>query len=295
MANIFYTICDESYLPKAKVLGDSIKNVYPESVFILVLADKYCKYLTEVDCVDFVYSFKDFSKFGILTDIFFDLNIVEKCTLSKPYITKYLVLNNPKDNIIYLDPDCILLQKLEEAESLLELKSFIVTPHINSSIDLSQFTQVQLEMYMKTSELSSLIHGTFNLGFFICRLSPGLIAFLDWWIERVTYDCNSDNLNGVFTDQKWINLASSIFDSIGFITHPGYNISSWNFLNPKLCDISVFRFIHYSGFDNGWYFKLMNMLNPAEQVSSHFLHYTNLIKESNNYFGRLQPEKSMIQ
>ena len=48
---------------------------------------------------------------------------------------------------------------------------------------------------------------------------------INWWAERLYLFCYDDIQNGVFTDQKWIDLAPCFFDTYIF-KHHGYDFAT---------------------------------------------------------------------
>src|SRR3546814_8145195 len=75
-------------------------------------------------------------------------------------------------------------------------------------------------------EISSLAHGSYNLGFLAVSRSANSQAFLQWWADRLFLYCYDDKSRGIFTDQKWIDLAPSFFD-VAILKHHGYDFATW--------------------------------------------------------------------
>lgn len=104
-------------------------------------------------------------------------------------------------------------------------------------------------------ELSSTAHGVYNLGFLAVNRSDEAQNFLNWWAERLYLYCYDDIQRGVFTDQKWIDLAPCFFD-VEIFKHRGYDFGTWSLLNCDMTQIDgkIFikgdplRFIHFSGY-----------------------------------------------
>ncbi len=45
------------------------------------------------------------------------------------------------------------------------------------------------------------------VGFLAITRQPQLARFLRWWQEKLTFDCVVDTAQGLFVDQKWMDLA----------------------------------------------------------------------------------------
>ncbi|MCZ7644513.1 MAG: hypothetical protein M5U26_04385 [Planctomycetota bacterium] len=70
--------------------------------------------------------------------------------------------------------------------------------------------------------------GAFNLGFMGLRAGEPARRFLDWWTRRMREYCVCDPASGFFADQKWLDLAPSLFDGVAVLRSPGYNVAAWN-------------------------------------------------------------------
>jgi hypothetical protein len=172
--------------------------------------------------------------------------IVEASTAVKGELLRFLFKNYPEeDKFVYLDPDIKVYADFVELHSLLERHSLILAPHLlrHGNIDM---------------EISSLAHGCYNLGFLALSRGENAGAFLDWWSERLFSYCYDDKAKGLFTDQRWADLAPCFFDA-HILKHHGYDFATWSLLNCCLeeLDGEIFvngdplRFIHFSGLDGG--------------------------------------------
>jgi hypothetical protein len=188
----------------------------------------------------------------------FKHTVVELCTAVKGPFLRYALeeLNAPK--VIYLDPDIVVLDSLEELSGLLDQHSIIVTPHLESPEN-----QVQAIL---DNEICSLKHGVFNLGFLAVRNSPEGNRFARWWSERLLSFCYDDIPGGLFTDQRWLDLAPCFFGDLRVLRDKTYNLATWNIsqrkvqkrADGKLCvDGKPIKFFHFSGFDSGDQFIML--------------------------------------
>jgi hypothetical protein len=181
-----------------------------------------------------------------------NFSTVEKYCVQKPFAFNVLK-SLGFDEIVYLDPDTFVFDRIDDIFELLNHNDILITPHITSPI-----TSVDNLWY---TELSALKHGAYNLGFLAVNMHrSNSQSFINWWQERCTDYCKTDFPNGLFTDQKWIDLAPGLFDSVKIIRTPGYNVASWNLHNNipfskndsvYFCNDSRLKFFHFSGFTNG--------------------------------------------
>ena len=100
--------------------------------------------------------------------------------------------------------------------------------------------------------------GVYNCGFLAVGCHAKRDAFLDWWCKRLEFGAFVDFEAGLFTDQKWIDLAPGLFPDVQVLRHPGYNVAYWN-LGHRALGIDErghytaggqeLAFFHFSGVD----------------------------------------------
>ena len=74
---------------------------------------------------------------------------------------------------------------------------------------------------------------SYNLGFLAVRMTGQGREFIDWWAERLRLFCYDEVPNGLFTDQRWVDLAPAFFDDIAIIRDPEYNVATWNLTHRR--------------------------------------------------------------
>jgi hypothetical protein len=122
--------------------------------------------------------------------------------------------------VVYLDPDIAVLGSLSEIEALLEKYDVLLTPH--------QLEPDEEESIVSDNEICSLKHGIYNLGFLAVVGSAEGNRFAKWWRDRLLRFCFDDIPAGLFTDQRWCDLAPAFFPGVHILRDPGYNAASWN-------------------------------------------------------------------
>lgn len=135
-----------------------------------------------------------------LNNYLFQRKIVEVCTAVKGRALVYL-LNNYQ-HVIYLDPDIIVFKPLTKITQNLIDYQICLIPHQNSPAEIEYGIQ---------AELTSLQYGVYNLGFVAVSNKTEGLRFANWWAERLDKFCFDDRANGLFTDQKWCDLAPALF------------------------------------------------------------------------------------
>lgn len=241
-----------NYVPKVRVLVKSIKKWHPEWVIHLALSDEIpegrdlsAEPFDEVHPASTL-GIPDFNGWA------FCHSIVELSTAIKPFMLKKLLDRNDCAGVIYLDPDTVVFSRLEEVLSALKKCNLALTPH-----------QIMPESGLAAvmdNEICSLKHGIYNLGFL--AVSPTDIgkAFAAWWAERVYYFCRAEISNGLFTDQRWIDLVPAFFEDVCILRSSRLNVAPWNLTTREVTgtapnEVSVdgepLGFYHFTGFDSG--------------------------------------------
>jgi len=128
----------------------------------------------------------------------------------------------------------------------------------------------------------------YNLGFLAIKRSAESIKFIQWWASRLSMFCYNDIPRGIFTDQKWMDLAPCFFN-VFLLKHPGYNAAPWNISKRKINsnDGSYFvndeplRFFHFSGFDSGSNIRMLDKYASDRKDAVHEMrdHYIESLAE----------------
>ncbi|MDY3741279.1 MAG: glycosyltransferase [Selenomonadaceae bacterium] len=238
---IFTSIC-ANYIHKARCLADSVKQNIPDATFVVCLLERELKEEYKYSSFDRVILAKD-SWNGNFDKFIFKHTIVEASTAVKGNFFRFLYNEyKEEDKFIYLDPDVYVYSDFVELRELLKDNNIILCPH------LLQYGNIDME-------LSSTAHGVYNLGFLAVNNSKEAKEFIDWWANRLELYCYDDIKNGIFTDQKWIDLAPCFFDVL-ILKHRGYDFATWSLLNCGMYEENgeiyvkgdPLRFIHFSGF-----------------------------------------------
>ena len=249
----YFTSITTCYLPKARVLATTLKKYNPDAVMHLVVSDDLpVDFRKEEEPFDFVWYAEDLIKTEYPRKWFYLHTVVELCTAVKGAAALHILEQTGADKIVYLDPDIGVFSDLSPLERMLDSKSVLLTPH--------QVSPVSKERDILYDEICALKHGVYNFGFFAVRNDESGLRFLNWWNDRLMKFCYDDIPNGLFTDQKWGDLAPALFDFVGIIHDPGYNVATWNLAtrhvegNPEegwTVNGVPLRFYHFTGYDSG--------------------------------------------
>lgn len=221
MSNIqIFTSCTNSYIPKAIILVNSLKKYHPSLQFHLVLSDQVLpSFALNPQPFDSVITLEELG-INNLESWIFKHSIVELCTAVKPLAFQEIIRRYNPEKIFYFDPDIVIFNPLDDLINSLDNYSILLTPH--------QLHPEEFEGAILYNEQIFLKYGTFNLGFLGVKNSPQGRDFLKWWGERNLKYCYDDIENGIFTDQKLIDLAPSFFSELHILRSPTYNVATWN-------------------------------------------------------------------
>jgi hypothetical protein len=104
------------------------------------------------------------------------------------------------------------------------------------------------------NEIGMGIFGLYNSGFI--AVGRGGADFLQWWSERVRWDCLFVETAGLHADQRWLDWVPLYFDH-AVIRDPGVNAAHWNLHERELAvagdrftiNGGPLRTFHFAGFD----------------------------------------------
>jgi hypothetical protein len=247
-----FTSITANYIPKARVLAHSIKRSHPTIRFSLLLSDTLpAAFDLATEPFDSVILLQDLN-IPNLRQWIFKHSLVELSTAVKGFALVRLLRNEDCSAVLYFDPDIVALTPLDELIEHFTSHSILLTPHLTEP-------ETTMEGILD-NELCVLQHGVFNLGFIGIKNSPEGRRFANWWADRLTHFCRDDIPRGLFTDQRWIDLAPAYFEQIAILRDPVYNVCTWN-LNHRQVEGNLEEglrvggqkivFYHFSGLDSG--------------------------------------------
>lgn len=242
------TIVARNYLPQARVLAGTFLEHHPGASFATLVIDG-----TEADRVDTaageVLLIDDIglptSEWRPMAAIY---DVMELATALKAAAIRHLLLTRTASDqaVAYIDPDIQIMAPIGDVFEHAVLSGIALTPHMLEPLPRDGRTP---------DEAVFRYAGIFNLGF-ACVGHRGL-PFLDWWHERLRTDCVVDLAHGLFTDQRWVDWAPSLFP-VTVERDPGLNVAYWNIHERTLrrtpsgavtSNGRPLRFFHFSGYD----------------------------------------------
>jgi hypothetical protein len=239
------TIVARNYVSYARVLARSLQRHHPHLPFFVLLAD------------DAASPF-DAGAEGLCVVRLEDLEIPDVRWLCfrwdrqqlaaalKPQLLQHLLLRG-YDVAVFLDPDVLVVDDLSAVFAAAAGRAVTLTPHLLSPL-------IGCEGVAR--ELNILQSGTFNAGFVAVSRGDTACRFLRWWQERTTAQCSHRVADGVYFDQRWLDLAATLFEGVGVLRDPGCNVAYWNLpeRDVRIGNGSIHvdgvpaKFFHFSGF-----------------------------------------------
>lgn len=249
----FFTSITTCYLPKARILAETLKKHNPDAVMHLVVADNLpVDFNLENEDFDYVWDAESFIQTENNKKWFFEHTVVELCTAIKGAAALHILKETGADKLLYLDPDIGVFGDLTSLSDMLDKNSVLFTPHLTDPAPNRNS--------VLNDEICSLKHGIYNFGFFAVKNDENGLRYLNWWNERLMEFCYDDIPNGLFTDQKWGDIAPALFDFLKIIHDPEYNVATWNLStrvisgderNGWKVNGRPLKFYHFTGFDSG--------------------------------------------
>ena len=275
---IAFTICTNSFLSLARTAANSFQQHHKEYEFFIGIIDppdpkieKWYEGFSIIKC----------DEIGVedLDSMARKYSISELSCALKSFFTRYLIQKYPNaTEILFLDADLYFYSPLSELSELHREYDILLTPHL---VQPMQFDGKQPD------EIAYLATGTYNGGFFSIRVTDNSRNFIDWWCSRMRDYCFYSLEQGLFVDQKWMNLVPVFFDKVYIIKSPGYNVSYWNLHERKISiqneqlkvnQSDQLRFFHYSSIslrDSILFYKQQNRFtdDSLPLVKNLFLSY----------------------
>jgi len=251
----FFTSVNNAYVPKASVWAESVRRVYGEDARTWCVLSDVRRDDIDYQVFDHLLTIEDLDvPVSSLEGWIFCHTVVELCTAVKPFAFKKIFRETGAAVVVYMDPDTVLYTPMDEIYEILATRPVVLTPHVS-------VPATNIENLLDGEMLGCLRHGVFNLGFLALADRGEGRSFLDWWAARCLDWCYDDSARGLFTDQRWIDLAPCFFRDIEILRHRGYNVATWNLYYREVGRDAAgrfmvngtepLRFFHFSGFDLG--------------------------------------------
>ena len=258
---VICTIVAKNYLAHARCLVDSFLAHHPDGRAFVLLVDRPDGFF-DPDAERFTVVLAEDLEIPDFKALTFRYTVLELCTAVKPFFLEYLFQSYEYDKICYFDPDIHFYGPLDDIWKALETYAIVLIPHLLGPLD-DEFIP---------NELTILRSGAYNLGFLGLSRHPQTDRFLRWWQGKMLKYCVVAFDQGLFVDQRWVDLVPARFSSTYIHRDPGCDVAYWDLYNRCIAyengSYTVngvpLIFYHFSGFSPD---------RPA-QISKHQNRYT---------------------
>lgn len=238
------TIVARNYLAQANVLIDSFRAIHPDIAFHTLIIDGQQEDRSRTKIGTVVLPEDLGLPPRVLHNMVAMYDVMEFATALKPAMLMHLIRDGAQA-AAYFDPDIRVYAPVVDVFTTARDHGIFLTPHTLSPMPRDG---------KNLSEQNIMQAGMYNLGF----ISVGACAyrFLSWWHERLQTDAIVDIVNGLFTDQRWVDWAPSLFPH--YISRDaGLNAAYWNLHERPVrrsdkgytVGGTPLRFFHFSGYD----------------------------------------------
>lgn len=294
-----FTSVNANYLPQASVLARSIKQNSIEIKFVVFLVeprmpnwkpsldfDKSSQLFADIDEIITLSSFSnDF------IDNLREKSVVDACTAIKGAAALLLLNRDDSEYITYIDPDIYVFSNLNPIYREHEFSEVLLTPHLLES-------PLNVKGIWNDEIAGSMMHGLFNLGFISFKKSELALTVAGWWADRLKIFCAEDYSRGLYTDQKWFDVATVYFPGIRIVRDPTWNVGPWNFLERSLAKklfekdgsrAEIF-FFHASKFNSIAFAQKMEIAKPDVGAKLFIEMYRTQLQEAKDRFKNVIAE-----
>ena len=240
--DVVFTIVSRNYAAQAATLMASLAATEPDVRRVVVATDGPITFTDPgIEVLDAAGLVPEFAAMCAWYDA------LELNTAVKPHAFRALLARDENASVVYLDPDICVYRPLAEVRAGLKRAPLVLTPHLTRP----------LKGEANPSDHVILTSGAYNLGFMAVRDEPQILDLIDWWSEKLRFDCRVDFAAGLFTDQKWMDLAPGFVSDLALLRTPALNLAYWNLEGRVLertaegwrVDGEPLGFFHFSGFD----------------------------------------------
>ena len=220
---VFCTVSSLSHLYKVAALFDSVREQEPAMPLAVLIVDAKPGFesgmFAHLEKVTVCFP-ADLKKVPLAESIFNKYHKKSQQDAlrwsAKSLLMTFLLEHQGYERALYVDNDIYFFGPFRFLFKALESHPLILTPHRRPLDPFDHPDKFHLDFR----------DGQFNGGF-IGAAQSGLEA-LKWWPRACLYKCERDDPNGLFVDQKYMDVLFTRTDNAKVIRHEGCNVAVWN-------------------------------------------------------------------
>jgi glycosyltransferase involved in cell wall biosynthesis len=244
-APVMCTIVAKNYLAHARTLVDSFLEQHPEGRAFVLLADRPDGFF-DPGTERFATVLAEELGIPDFQAMLLRYTVLELSTAVKPFFLEHLFQQYDLQRLCYFDPDIFFYQPIDKIWAALETYAIVLIPHLLGPLDDG----------FNPNELTILRSGAYNLGFLGLSRHPETDHLLKWWQDKMHRYCVVAFDQGLFVDQRWMDLVPARYASTCIHRDPGCDVAYWNLYNrvidldgdPYTVNGVPLKFYHFSGF-----------------------------------------------
>lgn len=217
------TVIAKNELSMARVLAQAWQNVHPDGSFIALLLDSAKGFFhPEREAFQIILSAQ--LQIPDLPGFFFRHVREEAASAVKPFFFSYLFSQYPIEHLIYLAPESLVLNPLDDLLEVLCRADVVLTSHITRPLPHDNATLSDSDIFRM---------GCYAPGFLALRRSARSCQLLRWWSEKISDNGNISSRSDVIAD-RWLDLVPHLFEGVEVLTRPGYNVGYWDLHDDRV-------------------------------------------------------------
>ncbi|WP_414542645.1 hypothetical protein [Nostoc sp. CCY0012] len=246
------TIITKNYLAYARALATSLTKHNPDIKLYVLLADRVDEYFDPAQEPFELIKLEDLPDQPTVKRMCFYYTPFELCCALRGILHQFIYEKKLADLWLFLDSDILIYSSLEEIFQQLETTSILLNPHLVAPINHPNYEVLEVRL---------LGSGVYNAGFLGIRRTDEAGKFIEWFNQRLNQYAfqrrGEGEINLLFVDQLWLNLAPSLFKEVTLLVHPGANVGYWSLISHPIYkkDNNYFindkpvLFIHFTGWN----------------------------------------------
>lgn len=240
------TIISRNYIPFARTMIKSYRKYHPEGRFFVLLLDKPEGLDLSKEPWETVFA-EDLGMGTELDTLRMLYSAYEMSMSLRPAFMLHLMRKKNSERLLFLDSDLYFTGRLHEADQWLNDHALSICVSIREPLP---------DDNCHPSDKDFILAGSLNGGFVLARRCEETERTMEWLDGKLRKEGYYRPYEGLFGDQKWLDLWVSFCDTLGVIKQKGWNVSHWNIHERPLTkknDIifagdEPMAFYHFSGF-----------------------------------------------